>query len=428
MTEALVAPDGAENTSTIVWRWTRLVDALAALESGARPRGGVQNASAGRLSLGAEHISHYGTIDLRNPRHVPAAFFDGLPKGRVQADDILLVKDGATTGRLALVTDDLDAQGAAINEHLFLLRARPGFDPQYLLCALASPPGQRAIRKCFQGAAQGGITRRFARLVFVPTPILPAEQRAIAARLQARLAWCGKARESCSRQVRDARQLRYALIADALSRLGDVQGHLSQVLAQPPQTGWSVNCDGKLGGTPVLTISAVLGYRYDGHQTKLTSAPVDQEASYWVEHGDILMTRSNTLNLVGHAAIYDGTPARVVFPDLLIRLRPDPQRANLRFLHLWLMTPCIRDVIRKTARGTSGTMKKITLDMVRDLPFPTHLTPQQQEATVLELRPKLASAAALQLAAELQLEATTAMRGALLNEAFGGYGRSWYKD
>ena len=77
---------------------------------------------------------------------------------------------------------------------------------------------------------------------------------------------------------------------------------------------------------------------------KRTSLPVDPHAPYWLTPGDLLISRSNTADLVGHAAIYSGDPDPCIYPDLLMRLRFKPDEADVEFALLWLQSPEVRRV------------------------------------------------------------------------------------
>ena len=75
---------------------------------------------------------------------------------------------------------------------------------------------------------------------------------------------------------------------------------LSTILAAQPRNGWSPPAEYQTGsGNPVLTLSAVTGFEYDGSRVKLTSVPTTENAHYWLEQGELLITRSNTPDLVG---------------------------------------------------------------------------------------------------------------------------------
>ncbi len=131
-----------------------------------------------------------------------------------------------------------------------------------------------------------------------------------------------------------------------------MRGRLADVLQGKPRNGWSARCDNSEGGTPVLALSAVTGFTYNRAGHKRTSLPTQPEAHYWLQPGDLLVTRSNTPELVGHAAIYDGHPSPCIYPDLMMRLEVDPNRADSTFVWRWLQAPLVRDYIVSNAKGT----------------------------------------------------------------------------
>lgn len=213
------------------------------------------------------------------------------------------------------------------------------------------------------------IPKRLVAEFEIPLPPL-AEQRGIVARI-----------EEISRRVREASRLQAeachatstllpAALSMAVNSIARKRKPLAEILSVKPRNGWSPKCDDSPNGTPVLTLSAVTGFQYDGSKIKRTSAKTNKQAHYWLEPGDLLITRSNTLDLVGHAAIYDGTPYPCIYSDLMMRTRVDPRHADPRFVHLWLMGNEARGHIKTRAQGTSASMKKIGQRDVLEIPFP----------------------------------------------------------
>ncbi len=153
---------------------------VAELESGKRPKGGVSADSGTIPSLGGEHLNKDGTFVFDNLKYIDEDFFRSLKKGAIKQNDILIVKDGATTGKVSFVGSDFPFKRAAINEHLFSLRVNTAeADPKYVFLFLKSPQGQKQILKDFRGAAIGGISRGFVDLAEIPLPPLD-EQKQIA--------------------------------------------------------------------------------------------------------------------------------------------------------------------------------------------------------------------------------------------------------
>ncbi|MDI9849545.1 restriction endonuclease subunit S [Rhodoblastus sp. 17X3] len=150
------------------------------LESGARPKGGIKEGAGEIPSLGAEHLSDDGGFNFAKDKRIPDGFFRSMTKGRIQPNDILIVKDGATTGKVSFVTGDFPYEEAAINEHVFRLGvSRKKADPRFVFRYLQSPLGQQQIMSDFRGATVGGIGRTFLDKVFLPD-VTPTEQNRIA--------------------------------------------------------------------------------------------------------------------------------------------------------------------------------------------------------------------------------------------------------
>lgn len=148
------------------------------IESGSRPKGGVGDYVEGVLSIGAEHISLEGSLNLSSPKYVPTSFFETTSRGRVLVGDILLCKDGAQTGKVALVRSELQDKEAMINEHVFILRSPNMTSQNYLFNYLYSSIGQRQLKSKITGSAQGGLNQE--NLKSIPIPLPPMEiQRAI---------------------------------------------------------------------------------------------------------------------------------------------------------------------------------------------------------------------------------------------------------
>jgi type I restriction enzyme, S subunit len=149
------------------WKWAKLKDVLVGLESGSRPRGGVNSVLQGVPSLSAEHMTKFGTFNFSNLKYIPEDFYATMQRGHVCLNDILVVKDGATTGKVAFIHEGFLFKRAVVNEHVFI--CRPDIDviwPRFLFYWLWSPMGYAAIRASYQGAAIGGINQGFTHNIY----------------------------------------------------------------------------------------------------------------------------------------------------------------------------------------------------------------------------------------------------------------------
>ena len=75
-----------------------LAEIVEELENGSRPQGGVDN-SGDVFSVGGEHLNDFGGFDFSSVKMISHDFFNKMNRGKVKPDDIIIVKDGATTGK-----------------------------------------------------------------------------------------------------------------------------------------------------------------------------------------------------------------------------------------------------------------------------------------------------------------------------------------
>jgi type I restriction enzyme S subunit len=336
----------------------------------------------------------------------------------VEPGDFIVNIVFAWEGAIALMTDH---ESGMIGSHRFpTFRADDKrLHPQFLVYFFNTPAGLDLLGRVSPGGA--GRNRTLSKTAFlqqeIPLPPL-AEQRRIVARIEALAA-----------EIAEARRLRREALAEAEAMVGsrirsavettEKLGTLGEVLLEKPRNGWSARCDNAEGGTAILSLGSVTGFHYK-QQFKRTSVQVSEEGHYWLRAGDLLMTRSNTPELVGHAAIYDGNPQPCIFPDLMMRLEVNAALASPHFVWRWLMSPVAREYVMANARGTSPTMKKISQGTVMDLPFPSKMPLPEQRRIVAELDALQAEVNAMKhLQSETAVE-LDALLPSILDRAFKG--------
>jgi type I restriction enzyme S subunit len=198
------------------WTEAPLVELLSSLESGTRPKGGVRKIPSGVPSIGGEHLDDCGGFRFAKLKYVPTAFYRGMTRGHIQKRDVLVVKDGATTGKVSLVREDFPYDSAVVNEHVYVCRPARGIEPEFLFRFLFSAEGQERVLEHFRGAAQGGITQEFAEGTLVRIAPL-AEQRRIVAKVEELLAEVNQVREGLARVPAILKRFRQSVLSAACS-------------------------------------------------------------------------------------------------------------------------------------------------------------------------------------------------------------------
>ncbi len=110
------------------WKYEKLENLLAALETGNRPKGGVSGYTHGIPNIGAESIVRIGFFDFSKTKYVPEEFHNSLNRGKVKDRDVLLYKDGGKPGlfepKVSMFGDGFPFSEFSINEHVYRIRLK----------------------------------------------------------------------------------------------------------------------------------------------------------------------------------------------------------------------------------------------------------------------------------------------------------------
>src|SRR3989344_2742961 len=164
------------------WDNKPLREVLDTLESGGRPKGGAQK--EGIPSIGGEHLNNDGKFNFEKMKFIPKDYFSSMSKGIIEKKDVLIVKDGATTGKTSFVNNDFPYEKSAVNEHVFIARANDKIFSKYLFYFLYSLEGQEQLKKAITGSAQGGINLSILDKIYVKYPLSKETQRLIVSAIE----------------------------------------------------------------------------------------------------------------------------------------------------------------------------------------------------------------------------------------------------
>ena len=362
------------------WKILKLDAILEVLEAGVRPKGGVKDILEGYPSLGAEHLTSQGSFNFRNVRYIPEEFAHNLTKGIISQGDILIVKDGATTGRVAFVDDKFPFDRSFINEHLFKLSIYEGFgNPKFIYWFLFSPVGKQEVLKNLRGAAQGGINKSFAQYVTIPLPPI-TEQNQIVNLLDRAINKIVSAKLKLDKVLEIKSRLRQTIINNAASgnltskwRLSNKMPEwetvlLKDVIFDKPRNGYSPKPVEYKTEIKSLTLTATTSGKFDSSYYKYIDEDIRDESYLWLETGDILIQRGNTIEYVGVSAIYRGSYKTFIYPDLMIKIKPN-ERILSDFLYYVLSSTETREYFKNNATGVAGSMPKINQKVVSNTSF-----------------------------------------------------------
>lgn len=333
----------------------------------------------------------------------------------VNDDDVLLAWSG--TPGTSFGAHIWERGLGILNQHIFRVDLdRTRIDPHWAVFAINEQLDEM-IGRAHGAVGLRHVTRKEVESLSIPLPPL-ADQQRIAGRLREQLAEVAKARTAVQAQLAAAQAYPAAI--------------LRHVFNSPNAESWPRRC---LGDVCELLPSKSICLTADAEVRAITTASLTETGfdpagiktgRMWssdvpdctVRAGEILIARSNTPDLVGRVALFNGESPGAVASDLTIRIWPGDE-IHGEFLTRYLSALYLTGYWRERAGGASGSMKKITRSQILAEKVPVPLF-DEQECVATRLAAELAAVTRLRESLSGKLEAIDRLPAALLAQAFQG--------
>ena len=156
---------------------------------------------------------------------------------------------------------------------------------------------------------------------------------------------------------------------------------LGEIIYDLPRNGYSPKEVSFETSTKSLKLGATTYGVFDRDEYKYVADDIPKESVFWLEPGDILIQRSNSIDYVGVSAIYTGESKEFIYPDLMMKIRI-ARPLSISLLHLFLSSPVTRGYFRAKAKGSQQTMPKINQGVVLNTLIP--LPPLAEQQAIVE--------------------------------------------
>jgi type I restriction enzyme S subunit len=193
-------------------------------------------------------------------------------------------------------------------------------DPRYLEAYLLSAQAWLDIDEMKTGGSESGLNLTQARFRELQIPIAPRDEQArIVAAIEKHFSHLNAGDQSIRNCRGRLQQLRSALVLETL------QGNWPQVLlgevTEDQRYGSSARASKDSTGVPILRMGNIQDGCIDYSDLKYLARDHPDVTSCTLRTGDLLFNRTNSPELVGKSAIFDGLDGPTVFASYLIRVR-----------------------------------------------------------------------------------------------------------
>ena len=384
------------------WKRARVAEFVTDWAVGPRFPGDLYAKNGNVATLRTTDMDEEGNIDRSTMPRAQLAAAAFRPH-YLQADDLVISRSG-TCG----ITGVFKGHDLPVVPGAFLIRFRFNGDvlPLYIKYVWNSPLGRQRLLREAEGGVQKNLRGTSVLRVEFDFPPL-REQRKIAKILTT----VDNLIEKTEALIAKYQAIKQGMMHDLFTRGVDSRGHLRPTHDEAPELykeselGWirkewdqttvgrsilgidagkSPDCPdipAPPGEWGVLKVSAVQPDGFRSGENKIVMNRALVNPSYEVYDGDLLISRSNTYQLVGIVCFVRSPQPRLMLCDKTLRLRCDPRCANTEFLFWLLQQPFVRNQIEIHATGTSGSMKNISQSVIRSLVIALPATDEQDRIT-----------------------------------------------
>ncbi|WP_338411874.1 restriction endonuclease subunit S [Pseudoalteromonas nigrifaciens] len=187
------------------------------------------------------------------------------------------------------------------------------------------------------------------------------------------------------------------------------------------EQGWSPQCDSRTAEVNeygILKVGCVNHGIFKPLENKALPKELEPRLQYIINKDDLLISRANTKELVGSAAVVTKDYENLILCDKLYRLKLN-SNVSPELLSLYLSISAVRGQIELGASGASHSMQNIGQDVIKELPC--FVIPHEESLRLLEYIKGLLNKFSLIInKSELQIRLLQERRTALISAAVTG--------
>lgn len=278
----------------------------------------------------------------------------------IHPGDLVLSGINAMKGAIAIYQPETSQRAAATIHYAAYEVNKEKADIRYLWWLLRSQYFQEILSLQIPQGIKTELKAKRLLPVFIPLPTI-TEQQHIIDRI---ITLYGKISELKRLQEIAAEETTNFIDSYLSTKLSGFDGmeidevSLEELLIEKPKNGKSTKLGSENSGIKCLSLASMRNGVIDFLESKPISLSTSEVKGYSINKDDIFICRGNgSRHLVGQAVISDSDQPNIIFPDLMIRIRPDFGRIKKEYLLFYWQSRFMRVQIEEKAKTTAGIWK-----------------------------------------------------------------------
>lgn len=278
----------------------------------------------------------------------------------IHPGDLVLSGINAMKGAIAIYQPETSQRAAATIHYAAYEVNKEKADIRYLWWLLRSQYFQEILSLQIPQGIKTELKAKRLLPVFIPLPTITEQQHII----DQIITLYGKISELKRLQEIAAEETTNFIDSYLSTKLSGFDGmeidevSLEELLIEKPKNGKSTKLGSENSGIKCLSLASMRNGVIDFLESKPISLSTSEVKGYSINKDDIFICRGNgSRHLVGQAVISDSDQPNIIFPDLMIRIRPDFGRIKKEYLLFYWQSRFMRVQIEEKAKTTAGIWK-----------------------------------------------------------------------
>lgn len=346
----------------------------------------------------------------------------GVKRSRLLSSGSVLVTCIGNLGRTGIAKRDV-----AFNQQINAIKPLIGIDSYFTFYQAQSPKFKNQLEKLSSATTVPIVNKgKFNTIQFRIAPL--PEQRAIVARIEELFSELDHSIANLKSAQAKLEIYRQAVLKKAFEggftdqnlKWKDVEfGQLIKSI----DAGKSFRCDErppKKNEVGVLKVSAVTWGEFLEEESKTVTDNSKINKSYFVNKGDFLLSRANTIELVGNSVIVKSISKTLMLSDKTLRLKFHEDLANDFYFLYFLSSRDGKKQIQILSSGNQESMRNIGQSRIKQILIPIPPKFEIQTLIVQEIESRLSVADKLAETIKTNLLKSESLRQSILKQAFEG--------